>query len=126
MSAADEEALIEMCISLGVQHGGAYRIFQMALLKDYRGCSDEEILEATAGDCSLQKEDFPSMSNKNREQVQAMSENADQMTMREFVERVYAARKLYVKAYDIPEWKNMVKYRYKEEPSILINTLKLK
>lgn len=126
MSAEDEEALIEMCISLGVQHGGAYRIFQMALLKDYRGCSDKEILEDTEGECSPEKEDFPPMSNKNKEQIQMMSENADKMTMREFVERVYAARKLYVKAYNIPEWKNMVKHRYKEEPRILISTLNLK
>jgi len=126
MSAADEEALIEMCISLGVQHGGAYRIFQMALLKDYRGCSDEEILEETEGECSPQKEDFPPMSNKNKEQIEAMSKNADQLTMREFVERVYAARKLYVKANNVSGWKSMVLNRYKQEPDKLINTLNLK
>ena len=126
MSAADEEALIEMCISLGVQHGGAYRIFQMALLKDYRGCSDEEILEETEGECSPQKEDFPPMSNKNKEQIEAMSDNADKMTMREFVERVYAARKLYVKANNVSGWKSMVEQRYNREPERLINTLNLK
>jgi len=126
MSAADEEALIEMCISLGVQHGGAYRIFQMALLRDYRGCSDEQILTDTEGECSPEKDDFPPLNNKNKEQIQTMSDNADQMTMREFVERVYAARKLYVKANNVSGWKSMVLNRYKDEPSILISTLKLK
>jgi len=64
--------------------------------------------------------------NKNKEQIEAMSKNADQMTMREFVERVYAARKLYVKANNVSGWKSMVLNRYKQEPDKLINTLNLK
>jgi hypothetical protein len=123
LSGKDEEALKEMCVSLGVQHGGAYRIFQMALLKDYTGCSDTEILDKKDKDCSAKSSDFPAKDNDNQTQISDMKKTANDISMSDFIDRVYAARKMYVKAYDIEGWKNMVKYRYKDEPSTLKLTL---
>ena len=123
MNPAEEEALKEMCISLGVQHGGAFRIFQMALLNDYTGCSDKQILEETTGECSPASNEFPSTKNKNNKQIESMRKTANEISMIKFIDRVYAARKLYVKAYNVPKWGNMVVKRYKEEPDQLKNTL---
>jgi len=52
-----------------------------------------------------------------------MRETANEISMIKFIDRVYAARKLYVKAYNVPKWGNMVVRRYKEEPDQLKNTL---
>jgi len=123
MTAADEEALKEMCISLGVQHGKAFSIFQMALLNDYTNCSNQKILDRDNDGCSLKVADFPPMNNQNREQIEQMKQTANTISMSQFIDRVYAARKLYVKANNTPNWENMILKRYENEPEQLKETL---
>ena len=52
-----------------------------------------------------------------------MQDTANKITMSEFINRVYAARKIYVKTYKIQDWENMVEKRYVKEPKLLKKTL---
>jgi hypothetical protein len=112
LNAEDEEALKEMCYSLGVQHGGAFRIFEMALLKDYTNCSELEILDTENSGCSASK--FPQIKPTDSDKTD-MTNAANKLKMKDYVKRVYAARKLYIKKNDIKGWKNIVMNRYKTE-----------
>mgnify|MGYP007070679968 FL=1 len=53
-----------------------------------------------------------------------MRKTANEISMIKFIDRVYAARKLYVKACKVDMWKSMVKNRYKNEPRFLNGILK--
>jgi hypothetical protein len=44
-----------------------------------------------------------------------MTNAANKLNMKDYVKRVYAARKLYIKKNDIKGWKNIVMNRYKTE-----------
>ncbi|MBC7390453.1 MAG: fibronectin type III domain-containing protein [Opitutaceae bacterium] len=123
MNGEEKEALVEMCVSLGVQHGGAFRIFEMALLHDYTGCSEIQNLDPIDAECSPASSDFPAKNNKNQTQISTMKETANTITMEQFIDRVYAARKLYIKANNVPDWKSIIKNRYKNEPILLKQNL---
>ncbi|UBM60704.1 hypothetical protein LAG90_08655 [Marinilongibacter aquaticus] len=123
MSVRDEEALKEMCYSLGVQHGGAFKVFQLALLKDYTACEDAQILDPTDKNCPPDEDNFSSKPIHDQGQINLMEATANQIDIGTFIDRVYAARKMYVKRNKAPGWQNMVKKRYNSEPEILINEL---
>ena len=130
LSERDEEALKEMAYSLGVQHGGALRIFHMALINDYTACSFDikgEITSDSPEYCKgVKTVGFPPK-NPKEPQLTQMKQTANNLTMEEYINRVYAARKLYVYALKIDGWQNILKKdkgRYDVEPKLLINTLK--
>lgn len=122
LSSEDEEALKEMCYSLGVQHGGAFRIFEMALLKDYSTCSESQILDTKNDECS--DSDFPKETPTTSQKTN-MTLTANSISMQEYIKRVYASRKLYVKnnRNTIADWKSIIKNRYKTEEDSIIQTL---
>ncbi len=124
LDSKDEEALKEMCYSLGVQHGGAFRIFMMALFKDYTECSEIQILDIKDYDCSPSLSDFPNV-NPSETQKTTMKQTANSISMQEYVKRVYAARKLYVKANrnTIKDWENIIRIRYKKEENSIEKTI---
>ncbi|WP_337045423.1 hypothetical protein [Emticicia sp. 17c] len=124
LNSKDEEALKEMCYSLGVQHGGAFRIFMMALLKDYTGCSENQILDVDDSDCSPSLSDYPKENPSSTQKV-TMNQTANSISMQDYVKRVYAARKLYLKANrnSISNWDIIIKNRYKKEENSINKTI---
>lgn len=54
-----------------------------------------------------------------------MKLTANNISMSDFIDRVYAARKIYIKANNIDGWKSIVQNRYKDEPVTLKETLGL-
>ena len=116
----DEEALKEMCYSLGVQHGGAFKIFEMSLIKDFTGCSESEILDKKNSECSSNK--FPSLKPSNSEKAEILK-TANSISMSDYIKRVYAARKIYVKNTGIKGWQNIVKNRYTTEENQIFSII---
>jgi hypothetical protein len=129
MEASEEEALKEMCYSLGVQHGKAWRIFQMALLNDYTDCSyQSQTSDFSPSTCnSVRMSDFPPMSGADATKLASMKSTANAISMTEFKNRLYAARKLYVSIVNAPGWGNMVKSngRYEKEKILLSQKTKI-
>lgn len=54
-----------------------------------------------------------------------MTTTASAISMSEFVDRVYAARKLYIKAAGVAGWQDIIEKRYKDERSLLKQELEI-
>jgi hypothetical protein len=99
----------------------------MALLNDYSHCDATKVIDGTDG-CVVQTTDFPVGKGKDlsSDQLKQATSTANNITMKEFIERVYAARRLYVKAFNVPSYVNIINIRYKNEPERLIEKTQLK
>ena len=102
--------------------GSIDNAFEMALLKDYSTCSESQILDTKNDECS--NVDFPKETPTTSQKTN-MTLSANSISMQDYIKRVYASRKLYVKnnRNTIADWKSIIKYRYKTEENSIIKTL---